>query len=467
MKKHLIIFGFITSLFAVSCTEQLNRLPIDQLVAESTFQTTADLQAGLRGAIASYDITEFIAFNAIFADNSKIGRDTGGQQQNLHNQVLNAQTNYGFWQDRYNFINNINRVLVGAEAITPEASEQADYNNVVGMCYAFRAFAHSELLLYYGFDTTDPSAPGIPYQNTVSTSDQPTRLTTSEVYTLIDADFAQAASLITNTDISFPTQDFITFQRARNALYSGDYPSAVTLATSLINSYPLATPAQYEAMFVDADVTEVVYRYDNVLGANQGIAFEFLFTGGNHHSEMSNGLFDSFDPADVRFAVNVRADSDPNGVNNNTPGLLFYDKYPEGSDGFFINDFKSMRISEMYLIRAEAYARQTQFGPAAADIQAIRTIRNSPIAATSYTSLVEAITDIKAERRIELCLEGHRYVDIKRYKDILGVGIERDPRDCPGGTPCSIAINDRRFILPLPFAELNGNSNIQQAPGYE
>jgi hypothetical protein len=467
MKKHLIIFGFIASLFTVSCTEQLNRLPIDQIVAETAFETVADLQAGLRGAIASYDITEFIAFNAIFADNSKIGRDTGGQQQNLHNQILNAQTNYGFWQDRYNFINNINRVLVGAEGVTPTNAEQADYNNVIGMCYAFRAFAHSELLLYYGFDTTDASAPGIPYQNTVSTSDQPARLTTSEVYALIDADFAEATSLITNTDISFPTKDFITFQRARNALYSGDYSTAVTLASALINSYPLATPAQYEAMFVDADVTEVVYRYDNVLGANQGIAFEFQFTGGNHHSEMSNGLFDSFDPADVRFAVNVRADSDPNGFNANTPGLLFYDKYPEGSDGFFINDFKSMRISEMYLIRAEAYAMQSQFGPAAADVQAIRTIRNSPITGTTYGSIVDAISDIKDERRIELCLEGHRYVDIKRYRDILGIGIERDPRDCPGGQPCSMAINDRRFILPLPFAELNGNPNIQQAPGYE
>jgi hypothetical protein len=468
MKKHLIIFGLITSLFAVSCTDQLERLPIDQLVAETAFQSVGDLEAGLRGAIASYDITEFIAFNAIFADNSKIGRDTGGQQQNLHNQVLNAQTNYGFWQDRYNFINNINRVLVGAEGITPAAGQETtDYNNVVGMCLAFRAFAHSELLLYYGFDTTNGGAAGIPYQNTVSTSDQPVRLTTAEVYALIDADFTEAASLITNTDISFPTQDFITFQRVRNAVYSGNYSTAVTLATSLINSYPLANADQYRAMFVDADVTEVIYRYDNVLGANQGIAFEFQFTGGNHHSEMSNGLYDSFDPADVRFAVNVRADSDPNGVNANSPGLLFYEKYPEGSDGFFINDFKSMRISEIYLLRAEAYAMQSQFGPAAADVQAIRTIRNSPVTGTSYSSIVQAISDIKDERRIELALEGHRYVDIKRYREILGIGIERDPRDCPGGQPCSIAINDRRFILPLPFAELNGNPNIQQAPGYE
>jgi len=467
MKKYLYIFGLITSLFATSCTDQLERLPIDSLVADSAFETVADLETGLRGAIASYDITEFIAFNAIFADNSKIGRDTGGQQSNLHQQILNAQTDYGFWQDRYNFINNINRVLVGAEGITPEGAEVTEYNNIVGMCYAFRAFAHSELLLYYGFDITDGSALGIPYQNTVSTSDLPSRLTTSEVLALVNADFDQASSLITNTDISFPTQDFITFQRVRNAVYSGDYPTAVTLATSLINSYPLATAAQYQAMFVDADVTEVIYRYDNVLGSNQGIAFEFQFSGGNHHSEMSNGLYDSFDPADVRFAVNVRPDSDPNGVNPNTPGLLFYEKYPEGSDGFFINDFKSMRISEIYLLRAEAYAMQSQFGPAAADVQAIRTIRNSPITGTTYGSVFDAIQDIKAERRIELALEGHRYVDIKRYKDILGVGIERDPRDCPGGTPCSIAINDRRFILPLPFDEINPNPNITQAPGYE
>lgn len=468
MKKYFLIPILSGLLLTVSCSDQLERFPVDQLVEETAFQTVADLEAGLRGAIVGLNLDNMVAFNAIFTDNCQLGVDNGGQQLNLLNQILNADGgDQGSWANRYNVLNRINRVLAAAENVTPGVGEGADYNNVVGMLRALRGYLHSELLLYYGLNFEDPSALGVVIQNFVSTDGFSERNTTGEVLAAIEDDFTAATGLITSTDKSFPTDDMITFQRARNALYSGNYSAAVTFANTIIGKYPLAAPADYTAMFGgDANDSEVVWRYDNVQGANNSVAGNFIFTGtGGNFIELSNGLFDAL-AADggVRFTVNVAAD----GTNGSdfTAGQYGIFKYPPNGDTQYINDYKLMRVSEMYLIRAEAYARQSQFGPAAADITTLRTIRGSVIATPAYANLAQAIADIKAERRVELAFEGHRYLDIKRYRNILNVGIERDPRDCPGGIPCSVPNTSEKFIFPIPIAEINANPDITQAPGY-
>ena len=265
------------------------------------------------------------------------------------------------------------------------------------------------------------------------------------------------------------TQDFITFTRARAALYSGNYSGAITAASSLISKYPLANATQYVAMFGgDADATEVIWKYDNVQGANNSVAGNFIFTGtGGDFIEASSELLNSFDGTDIRRDVNLLTSASP----NNTGDAWSINKYPANADANYINDFKVMRVSELYLIRAEAYARSTSpnYGNATADVQAIRTARQSGVVAATYTSLAEAIQDISNERRVELAFEGHRYLDIKRYRSILNVGITRDAADVGylgNNFPSSVSATDNRFTFPLPDAEVNANLDITQAPGY-
>ena len=215
----------------------------------------------------------------------------------------------------------------------------------------------------------------------------------------------------------------------------------------------------------DGDTTEVIFKFDNVLGNNASIAGNWIFTGtGGNFMEMSNELFAQFEAADVRRTVNVDPSSDPGA----TPPSLGIGKYPPNADTNYINDYKAMRLSEMYLIRAEAHARKASpdFAAAAADIAAIRTARfGSAQTVPTYTSLNEAITNIKAERRIELCFEGFRYLDIKRFRNILNVGIERISIDCET-VPCSLPVSSEKFTFPIPQAEINANPNMVQNPGY-
>lgn len=468
MKKYFLIPILTGLLFTVSCTDQLERITVDSLVEASAYRTVSDLENGIVGALGNLNPDNVVAFNAIFTDNCRIGIDNGGQQLALLNQQLNPATgDGGLWTNRYFIINGLNRVLAAAESVTPEQGEGARYNDVKGMALALRAFHHLELISYYGLDMLDGSSLGVIYQNFVSTDQSGERNTTAEVFTEIEADLAAAAGLITSTDINFPTQDFITFTRARAALYSGNYSGAITAASSLISKYPLANPTQYAAMFGgDADATEVIWKYDNVQGANNSVAGNFIFTGtGGDFIEASSELLNSFDGTDIRRDVNLLTSASP----NNTGDAWTVNKYPANADANYINDFKVMRVSELYLIRAEAYARTSSFGNASTDIQSIRTARVSGVATPVYANLTEAIQDISNERRVELAFEGHRYLDIKRYRSILNVGITRDAADVGylgNNFPSSVSATDNRFTFPLPDAEVNANLDITQAPGY-
>ncbi|MFD2915502.1 RagB/SusD family nutrient uptake outer membrane protein [Psychroserpens luteus] len=470
MKKYLIITMSCVVLILTACTDQLDRNPIDSLIASTAYQTTSDLERGLNGAVGNYNFNPIIGFNSIFTDNCKLGNDSGGQELNTLNQILNADTgDRGLWGSRYGVINDINRVLLASENITPnpiDLEEVDTYNNVLAQLYAFRALAHYEVLLYYGLNNRDASSLGVPYIDYVSPDATPARNTTGDVLAAIQLDLDAALSLFPDgtNDISFATPDFVTFLRARIALETGNYPAAITYANDLIDSYPLANTAQYFNMFnEDADVTEVVFRYNNVQGFDYGINFIWNFTGQGPFIEVSDELAGLLDESDIRRTVVLDATSDDDAM------IYPVGKYPPNADTNAINDFKAMRISEIYLIRAEAYARQSQFGQAAQDVLSVRNARfGSDQGPLGYGSVLEAVQDVIAERRLELAFEGHRYTDIKRVRDITGEGINREPSDCEGSVPCTLPDDSEKFIFPIPTSELNANQIIaaQQAPGY-
>jgi hypothetical protein len=323
-----------------------------------------------------------------------------------------------------------------------------------------------EVLLYYGEDFGTPSSLGVPYQDFVSTDAEPARLTTGETIAKINDDIDLALSLFNDSnddDVFRVNPDYALFLRTRLALYSGDWSSVITQSNTLITDYPLADQSQYQAMFAgDLDQTEVIFSYDNVQGGNfNNIASEFRFGGGGNFISMSNELYnilatEQANNNDIRLSVNFDPASDLTIINQK--GI---NKFPIG--GGAINDFKTARTSEVYLMRAEAFARQSQFQNAADALWAVRNARRGAAETPSaYTSLIDAITDIKFERRLELCYEGHRYLDINRFRNILNEGMTRDADDCPGSIPCNISVNDRKWTFPIPLQELNGNPNMVQ-----
>jgi len=135
---------------------------------------------------------------------------------------------------------------------------------------------------------------------------------------------------------------------------------------------------------------------------------------------------------------------------------VFVEKYPSITSDR--SDTKVLRLSEMYLIAAEASLPGNE-ADALMYVNFITSRRNAaPIVSTG----AQLFEDILTERRKELAFEGDRYMDMQRLKrDIVR------SNNYPVSAR-SIPYSDFRRIFPIPQGELNANPNIrtQQNPGY-
>jgi len=502
MKNFKIYFLAVLSLIVFSCDDAIDITQPGRFNADAAYQTTEDLRLGLLGVYNELDVTDMIEFSSVFTDEISIGFDNGGQGlgDGRYGYILNSTSDMpeDVWVRYYRVINYATRLIEAASLITPEAGEQDEYDNVLGQAYAIRAFSHFTLFSYFTTDYTDDNALCVIGIDFVPPLDATLpRNTNAEILALINNDMSSAENLLSddNTDRTFINTDFITALRARLAAYREDYATAATLAQSLTDKYPLADRDQYFNMYEDTDDTEVIFKLERSInddydtqategGGWAGALYAFVSAtySGSPYFEMGRALYNSFDANDIRLERCIDPSSliDPDYQNNpnfRNDDVLVIRKYP-GSDGQpLLNDLKIFRASEMVLIEAEAAAAQGDLAGAAAFLKELRDARlGEDTPAMSFASAEEAFGAILDERRLELCFEGHRYLDLKRLGERGNRRIDRDPLDCqindscPGSAqyPAFDNANSYKFTLPIPQVESNANPVIreQQNPGY-
>lgn len=146
---------------------------------------------------------------------------------------------------------------------------------------------------------------------------------------------------------------------------------------------------------------------------------------------------------------------------------LVIDKYPGKTSAATRNDLKIFRLSEIYFILAETEVASGNLAAAQALIQQVRVARNYLGTATTpaYSNAQAAYADILKERRIELGLEGHRFIDLKRLATQAGVTMDRNAKDDIIAVT-NLPNNSYKYTLPIPIQETSANPNVQQNPGY-
>jgi starch-binding outer membrane protein, SusD/RagB family len=178
---------------------------------------------------------------------------------------------------------------------------------------------------------------------------------------------------------------------------------------------------------------------------------------------------------DIRYSTNVHPTSivDYNyttSTDYRNTDKLCNRKYPgTTTNGLLVNDIKICRLSEMYLIKAEALVATGNLSGAAAAIKALRDSRTNRLQPLPvYANATEGYKDVLKERRLEFMCEGFRFLDLKRLGAVANEGILRDPQDCAVNGACSLQVTDYRFALPIPTIESNANGAIlaTQNPGY-
>jgi hypothetical protein len=502
MKKIIILLAAVAITF--SCEDASTIIQPGELGAGNAFATVDDLKTGIYGVYNAGLSSSEISFTSQFTDEIAVGL-VGQQGSALHGYALNVSTGLvsNIWLNNYNLILRANVLLEASESIVPvDAAEQAVYDESVAEALALRALGHSKLLSFFAEDLSDPSSLGIIavdfVPDPIATFG---RNTVSEVMTLINDDLTRAESLFTaagtNASQNFIDAKFVRALRARMALYTKDYPTAVLAANSVLSSYSFPTSANeaaYSQIWQNVPGSgpgEVIFKFNSTLnnGSRPGQIYNTNASNidGAVNYEMSRNLFDVLDAnatafGDIRrnvflddtsvVSLDYSAEANPR-----TGDVLIVDKYP-GNPSFsglvagYTNDIQVIRVAEMYFILAEEAANRNSFVEAAGYIKTIRDARYTTLApAPVYTNQEEAYSDILAERKIELFAEGHRYIDVRRIGNLANQGYDRNDIDCTlyPSAECDLSFNDHRVkALPIPQDETRTNPTIaaQQNTGY-
>jgi len=121
-----------------------------------------------------------------------------------------------------------------------------------------------------------------------------------------------------------------------------------------------------------------------------------------------------------------------------------------------------VRLAEVYLNRAEAYAKKGNVGSALADVNIIRTRAGIPV----YTSVPAGMTVLDAvlqERRLELAFEAQRKYDVFRNK--LNMNREYPGTHLNGDNPFyTVPYTNNRIIEYIPEQQIQIQPNLIQNP---
>lgn len=236
----------------------------------------------------------------------------------------------------------------------------------------------------------------------------------------------------------------------------------------------------YRRMWADSDNGEAIFSLNRLpLGAGGSMGSRWNTNNSNIKGTpmwfWGRNLYNIFKntPGDIRKYAYVDPSStakddyaSATGGNTRTDGLVI-DKYPGKTSTSTRNDVKVFRLSEMYFILAEAEVAAGNLAAAHDLIHEVRKARNYADAAVTpaYSNIQVAYEDILKERRVELALEGHRFIDLRRLAAKANVEMDRNATD--DIIPVKNLKNgDYRYILPIPIKEMSANPNMEQNDGY-
>lgn len=456
-------------LFSFACNDDFLNLTPQQSVSDTEFlQSISDFQAAIIGGYDQLQLADWYGRYMLLVPDI-MGEDV---KQNAsanrakewaeYNGSINTthRVDREFWAEIYEAVNMANQMI--NSSFEPLESVRAQFNQLVGEAHALRALAYFDLVRifaqHYTF-TPDASHPGVPLVLEFDVTNKPARNTVKEVYDQVISDFTQAISLMT---IDPPNSGRFSKEAAqallsRVYLYKEDYANAEAMATAVIQSgkYSLATASEYPTMFLNGfsaeSIFEMVYTATDNPGSNH-LGGMYKETGYGDYLP-ANSLLAMMDDNDVRKTMFT---TDPNLQGQYASFRV--NKYPSTGAAIGTDNLPVIRLSEVYLNRAEARVQQGNDTGAQADLNLIRQ-RALPSAAPVTATGADLLAEILKERRIELCFEGHRLFDITRHKqDVVRT-------DCTSPV-CIMAYPSELFVLPIPFEETNVNPNITQNAGY-
>lgn len=257
---------------------------------------------------------------------------------------------------------------------------------------------------------------------------------------------------------------------ARIYLYMRDWDKAIeysskvidddTLVLSSVNTQQTASQSSYEYMWSNDAATEIIWKV-GFTTTSYGGALGRVFLNYDYRSYRPDYVpaawaLDLYDSTDKRFDAFFAPLTTGYAHGLTWPLLVKYygNETLRANRILHVSAPKVFRLSEQYLIRAEAYCEKGAYGTAAKDITVLRSARYEKYGSTSLTEANWRQT-ISDERVRELYMEGFRLQDLKRWHQ----GFTRTPQQntVAGSNASSLKIeaDDPLFVWPIPQHELD------------
>jgi hypothetical protein len=375
-----------------------------------------------------------------------------------YNTYTSTETNVvaTFWKKPYQAILLSNDLLEQLPATTVIPDEEKSI--YIGEAKYFRAYFYFILTYLYGdvpfITSTDPNITAqqgkLPHAEVVE----------KIIEDLKDAETALKASSNDNTKITSVAASALL---ARIYLYEKNYGEAEKRANEIITTSGYELEDDVDHVFLRSS-TESILKIASTFGSYSGRVYLATFTN-NNRVNLTEDLLNSFEEGDLR-KQKWTTPKVVSGVEYIRP--FKYHRYAATSPGEE-EDLVLLRLTEQYLIRAEARAQQNKLtgeNGAIADLNRIRT-------RAGLTDLPETLTKeetllaVETERRHELFFEeNHRWWDLVRTGRIDAVLGNFQYSELEGGQKKKW--ESYRSLLPIPEKEIGNNRNLNpQNPGYK
>ena len=496
---------------ATSCTDFLDRSSLVQVNAESLFESETTANAALMGVYDGIGIANFCARNTMIRQDLK-GPDyllfslTAPQYMSVEYNYRENPSTYGeagyIWLPGFEIIKDANNFIYYAEKL----EQTATVKDMIAQAKACKAYAYLELTKTFCYPPAIVKLDskydlGLPLMksredNLESVVNPPRRATAVETMDYIRQLLTEALADIDKTrkDPGFWTVYGVNGMLARVCLYQEDWQNALNYAKEAAQGGSCIPYDQYVEKVNERNQSESLFELqfnindhnsDRMPGYvyNQTMAANGRWSGTESKGYGDGGVSDTFlalldeNPKDIRHGLlhedktstcpaDVPLSECKQGVNGYS--ARYYYKFIGGLDGnVFTHNIPAVRVSEMYLIAAEA---NSELGN---DAEALTWLNKNYEARTTdkLSGLAGASlkTAIFNERRRELIMEGFCLWDFLRK----GRSFKRDNShssyveiDPVNGRD---AADFHKVVAPIPIPEMDANPNMrdQQNYGYE
>lgn len=463
-----------------SCEDYLERLPHSSISDDLAFENINDFQVALNGVYSgflssSYYGQDFILLGDIMTNNvlARVGYSNAYGSMYHWDYHSGTYEPRNFWVAAYRVITRSSNIINRIEPFET-GNDAAKASQIKGEALLARAIAHFDLVRMFSKPYREATANtdlGIPVITRTQVA-YPSRNTIARTYQQI-IDDANDAKLLMSTPSSSKTRFTPTVADAflaRVYLSMQKWDLAIAHASNVITSnlYSLEQGEGYVNMWKNDVGGEIIWKLGIIPSeATRGIALGYYYVNDASGKPIPDyiaplavvNLYDDKD--DIRFQAFFRDNVEVEG------GGVFtlINKYPSNpaliQNG--VNMPKIFRLSEMFLIRAEAQAEMLAEDLANNDLAFLRSKRINGYSHSTVSG--EALKqEIFLERRLELAWEGHYWWDLKRTNR----GFARAPQDNTLGNNLQKDNLDYRWLWPIPQEEILANPNIktQQNPGY-